>query len=206
MARRHLTADITENNNQQFDFFFPNRSPQLSAEIQNISVVSGTGLLFGTTAYWNAQASLVAKTNTIYVYTDYRTTEDGDNIAGFKVGDGNSYLIDIPFTDAPSNAHGVIKIATTAEWNEQNTLVSQAGVMYVYTDHKTSSSGEPVPAYKIGDGNTYLIDLPFSDDILTEHINNTTVHITAEERTFWNNKVTAYYTDSERLVLTKENI
>jgi len=204
MARRHLTADI--NDSQQFDFFLPNRSPQLSADIQNISVTSGTGLLFGTTTYWNSQPSLIAKENTIYVYTDYRTTEDGRQIAGFKVGDGTTYLIDLPFTDAPSKLKGVVQFGTTAEWDGQATLVAEANTLYVYTDHHTTSGGDPVPAYKVGDGNSYLIDLPFSDVLWEEHINNTVVHITAEERTFWNNKVTAYYTDAERLILTKENI
>lgn len=55
---------------------------------------------FGTTEYWNSQATLIGENNHIYVYTDYSTIEsDGEtrNIPNIKIGDGNAYLIDNPF-------------------------------------------------------------------------------------------------------------
>ena len=54
---------------------------------------------FNTTADWAAQCGLVGQANTIYIYTDYQEDEDGNPIAGIKVGDGNAYLIDAPFLD-----------------------------------------------------------------------------------------------------------
>ena len=54
---------------------------------------------FNTTAGWAAQSGLVGQANTIYIYTDYQEDEDGNPIAGIKVGDGNAYLIDAPFLD-----------------------------------------------------------------------------------------------------------
>ena len=54
---------------------------------------------FNTVAGWAAQSSLVGQANTIYVYTDYQEDEDGNQIAGIKIGDGNAYLIDKPFLD-----------------------------------------------------------------------------------------------------------
>ena len=87
---------------------------------------------------------------------------------------------------------------TKAYWNAQTTLVSEAGVLYIYTDYKTKTvNGNTVniPGLKIGDGSAYLIDLPFvacNEEALAAHIANTTVHVTANERANWNNKVSCF--------------
>lgn len=68
-----------------------------------------------------------------------------------------------------------------------------------------------VPGVKIGDGTSYLIDMPFvADDIgaqLLEHIQNTVVHITPQDRVFWDNKISSYVDsgDAENLILSKTN-
>ena len=68
-----------------------------------------------------------------------------------------------------------------------------------------------VAGIKIGDGTSYLIDLPFVTDgmttMLLKHIGDTTIHLTAAEREFWNNKISCYLdnTDSENLILSKSN-
>lgn len=54
---------------------------------------------FNTTAGWAAQSELVGQANTIYIYTDYQEDEDGNPIAGLKIGDGSAYLVDAPFLD-----------------------------------------------------------------------------------------------------------
>ena len=103
---------------------------------------------------------------------------------------------------------------TTAQWNAQASLVSEANVLYIYTDYKTKTvSGNTVniPGLKIGDGTTYLIDLPFvaaNEDALAEHIANTTVHITANERANWDNKVSCFLDDqnNEMVVFTTEDL
>lgn len=64
-----------------------------------VGEVSLTDFEFNTTEGWNSQRDLVGKLNAIYVYTDHQTDEDGRPIAGLKVGDGTSYLIDSPFID-----------------------------------------------------------------------------------------------------------
>ena len=98
---------------------------------------------------------------------------------------------------------------TTANWNAQTTMVSEAGAIYIYSDYSTVD-GVCVPGIRIGDGMAYLADLPFASQetlsILTRHINNTDIHITARERAFWNNKVTSVLDrlDAENLVLTKD--
>lgn len=50
----------------------------------------------GTTEEWNAQPELIGEREHIYVYTDY-CSENGTVYPALKVGDGESYLIDLPF-------------------------------------------------------------------------------------------------------------
>jgi len=97
---------------------------------------------------------------------------------------------------------GQVYTNDTAGWNSDPTLVAEEGAFYVYTDAATYD-GQLVPRLKIGDGSTYLIDLPFLNDPEYEHMNDTTVHITAAERQLWNNKVTTYEPQNETLILSK---
>lgn len=70
---------------------------------------------------------------------------------------------------------------TTAGWGAQTTLVSQAGVIYVYSDYKKDSQNRDVPNIKVGDGQAYVVDLPFMN-----------MDVTEAQITFWNNKVRCY--------------
>lgn len=92
-----------------------------------------------------------------------------------------------------------IHYGTTDQWNSQPDLVGKKGHIYVYSDFgETEIDGETVsvPNIKIGDGNAFLIDNPFItasvDDIINTHISDTNIHITADERDFWNEKVRCY--------------
>lgn len=89
---------------------------------------------------------------------------------------------------------------TTAKWNAARGFVPLAGEVIIYTDYKTirkEIDGEMknvlIPGVKIGDGQTYVQDLPFVDtelrDRLMEHINNQDLHVTLQEKLFWNNKL-----------------
>ena len=96
---------------------------------------------------------------------------------------------------------------TEANWNNQRLLIGQENHIYVYLDHSIVNN-VPVPAIKIGNGNSYLIDQPFASpdtQTLLEHIWNTEIHITQEERTFWNNKVRSTFDQAtpRTLILTK---
>lgn len=95
---------------------------------------------------------------------------------------------------------------STASWNSQPQLVSQVGYIYIYSDYKQDGEGNNIPGIKVGDGNAYLIDLPFSTKLIDEHIANAVIHITQAERDFWNNKVTCYIDDNNitRLVFSKD--
>lgn len=99
-----------------------------------------------------------------------------------------------------------VLVDTTENWNADITTVAQKDYVYVYSDKYKDEQGNPIPAFKVGDGTSYLIDMPFNTDVFASHIADTGIHITEEERNFWNNKVTAYIDalDLENMVLTKD--
>lgn len=102
----------------------------------------------------------------------------------------------------------VQKHDTTANWSTRTSYIPKAGEIIVYTDYKIIE-GTLIPNIKIGDGTTYVVDLPFvvseSDYDWEEHIHNHSIHVTPEEKLFWSNKVTTDEIDieNERLILTK---
>ena len=103
-----------------------------------------------------------------------------------------------------TNARIQFKRDTTENWNNARGFIPLAGEIIVYTDYETKTwtveeYGEEVmktaliPNIKIGDGNAYVQDLPFVDtnlrDTLMEHINNQDIHVTLQDKLFWNNKI-----------------
>ena len=102
---------------------------------------------------------------------------------------------------------------TTAQWNAQPNLVASRGVVYIYSDYTYIEDGvgnrTPIAGIKVGDGESYLIDLPFVSDAMTyalvTHVSNTSVHMTPQEKAFWNNKVSSYIdpSDNETLIFSK---
>lgn len=101
---------------------------------------------------------------------------------------------------------GTLVVKTTAEWNATPGQLSEEGTIYVYSDYKQTSSGQYIPGYKLGDGKAYIVDLPFSTQELYEHINNLNIHVTPEEKAFWNNKVRCFVSplsDSDLIFTTQ---
>lgn len=90
-----------------------------------------------------------------------------------------------------------LKRDTTANWNANPTFVPLDGEVIIYTDYqvRTDQYGNviTIPAVKIGDGRTYGVDLPFVGDdiraVILAHIDDSSVHTNALEKTFWNNKL-----------------
>lgn len=93
---------------------------------------------------------------------------------------------------------------TTENWNNATGFIPLPGEIIVYDDYETKTYtieeyGQMVtktvniPNIKIGTGNGYVQDLAFVDektrDMLIEHINNQNIHVTLQEKLFWNNKV-----------------
>ena len=90
---------------------------------------------------------------------------------------------------------------STSGWEENESKISEAGSIYIYTDAETFN-GKVIAKVKIGDGISSLADLSFIDAPYSAHIADTDVHITAAERVKWNDKVSASVTD-EQLTLKK---
>ena len=140
-----------------------------------------TYVVSGTTAQWAAQPTLVSEKDVLYIYTDYITTETGDTIPGIKVGDGTTLVSDLPFTASSSGSSGDKEVysKTTADWDALSTYIPEKDTLCIYTDHRTVD-GVLIPGMKVGDGVTYLKDLPFMDASET---------VSQEEKDYWNDKV-----------------
>ena len=97
-----------------------------------------------------------------------------------------------------------LKRDTTENWNNAQGFIPLPGEVIIYTDYETKTYtveeyGETVtktveiPNIKIGTGNAYVQDLGFVDektrDILMAHIQDHDVHVTLQEKVFWNNKI-----------------
>ena len=97
-----------------------------------------------------------------------------------------------------------IKHDTTENWNNAIGFIPLPGEIIVYDDYEIKTYtveeyGEivtktvQIPNIKVGTGNAYVQDLAFVDektrDILMEHIHNHDIHVTLQEKVFWNNKI-----------------
>ena len=104
-----------------------------------------------------------------------------------------------------ADGHNNVLYNTTAGWDAQHELIAARNTLYVYTDH-TTYGGYNIPGFKVGDGNAYLIDIPFTEDRVDEHIADTEIHITQTEREFWNSKERCYVDSDvpETLIFTND--
>lgn len=123
------------------------------------------------------------------------------------IGESIEGVLDIDLGLGDQQTSTIVHINTTAYWNERPQLIGEKGHIYVYTDCNYVDE-QPIPGLKVGDGMSYLIDNPFvasNQEILINHINNHAIHISPEERYFWNNKVRCDDTtiDGENITFTK---
>ena len=93
-----------------------------------------------------------------------------------------------------------LKRDTTANWASVNsTFIPLDGELIVYTDYRTETYDDNgvtktryIPAFKVGNGNSYLGDLAFAV-------------VTPEEIAFWNNKLNLIEEiENETLVFTRD--
>lgn len=100
-------------------------------------------------------------------------------------------------------------VNTTEYWNLHIDYVPDRGEIVIYSN-KTTINGVNYPGIKIGDGNAYLIDLPFVGDdaflqlftMIADHINNSSIHVTPEQKERWDNKLN-YSITGENLILNR---
>ena len=125
---------------------------------------------------------------------------------GLSVLDHNR-LNNLDWRNSGHTGFAGIEFGTTEYWSNRRDYIPPEGMLVVYTDHGQTETGEDIPAFKISTGNAYLIDMPFIGfdiiEALEEHVANTTVHITQEERERWNNKLNYIEPTSDLLILTR---
>lgn len=101
---------------------------------------------------------------------------------------------------ATVNTRLQLKRDTTQHWNEALGFIPLEGEIIIYNDYTTIQKEVngvvktvQVPAIKVGDGMAYVQDLPFVNEDLREqllnHIENPDIHVTLQEKLFWNNKL-----------------
>ena len=112
-----------------------------------------------------------------------------------------------------SESYGIVLSDTFEHWAAKTNLVSQAGVIYVYTDYQAYDSGTGTtvsyPGVKIGNGRTKLNALPFinaPDPRLLNHIANTSIHVTSQDRQNWNGAVSDISVIQRQLTGSMHNI
>lgn len=93
-----------------------------------------------------------------------------------------------------------VRYDTTENWNAFPSFVPERGAIIAYSDYAVVDDKE-IPNIKIGDGSTYLIDLPFvGEDMynaVVSHLTNFYAHVSATDREGWNNKVRCYVSPSD---------
>lgn len=138
-----------------------------------------------------------------YVNTDYEKLTNKPQINGVELV-GNKTAQDLY----------LVSENTTAGWNSNPQYLPKAGEICIYTDYATIQDdlGNDIvcPGIKVGDGNSYLIDMPFVGDEtrylllqrIRAHEQNMAIHVSAEDRAFWNNKLN-YDAVGEELIFNR---
>lgn len=85
-----------------------------------------------------------------------------------------------------------IRVNTTAAWSEQIDYAPPVGQLIIYTDGNVVD-GVNYPKFKVGDGNAYVVDLPFTEGefeaALTQHLEDSTIHLSTTDRKKLENSV-----------------
>lgn len=97
-------------------------------------------------------------------------------------------------------------IGTTAYFEGVKTTVPPKGQLVIYSDLRsiTKSDGTTITSagIKVGDGNTTIEQLPFIDWFYWDHIIDDKIHVTEEQKKFWDSKISCDV-DDETLNLFK---
>ena len=131
------------------------------------------------------------------IYGDYNPLYNKPSIENVTLI-GNKTLEDLGITR--------VLYGTTEYWNLQPRLIAKEKTIYVYIDYSQDDQGNDVPGFKLGDGTSYLIDMPFTNQDMEDHIRDNVRHVTQEEKNLWNSKVRCYISaDNENnLVFTTD--
>ena len=174
----------------------------------NNSVKGRFQLKKDTEEHWNLARNFVPLAGEPIIYT----VDENHTAPRMKIGDGQTYVIDLPFITANSEDNQYVRSGTKEYWATQADYIPPENMILIYTNEGQINNNGTItfsPRIKIGDGNSYCVDLPFvNQDIITkleQHINDNDRHVTLQEKQFWNNKInTENYILDENLVITRD--
>lgn len=172
----------------------------------NNSVKGRFQLKKDTEEHWNLARNFVPLAGEPIIYT----VDENHTAPRMKIGDGQTYVVDLPFLSENTTNKYVVS-GTKEYWATQRDYIPPLNTVVVYTNAGKIENDDQtinIPRIKIGDGNTYCIDLPFVDEHilnkLENHINDSNIHVTPQEKNFWNNKInTDNYILDENLIFTR---
>ena len=104
-------------------------------------------------------------------------------------------------------------IGTTAYFEGVKTTVPPRGQLVIFSDLRsievTKSGGSKSTitsaGIKVGDGIKTIEQLPFIDWFYWDHLNDANIHVTAEQKTFWNNKITCEVSEVDETLKFKKD-
>lgn len=165
----------------------------------NATIKTRIQLKNDTEANWRRALHFSPMRGEIIIYSP----DDSHPFSRLKVGDGTTNVNDLPFVESDAS----IKADSTEGWGRKPDFVPKFGELVIYTD-KTQQEGQNIPGIKVGDGNAFLVDLPFmGEDIKIQfenHLDDASIHTTAAEKALWNNKITCDdEVMGEELILTR---
>lgn len=97
----------------------------------------------------------------------------------------------------------IIFYDTTEHWNSHPEIEAKRGAIYIYSDAK-SFQGQDIPRFKVGNGDAFLIDLPFMDADIRYILENYTP-VSPEDRLRWDNKINLEMRDDTETLIFNRN-
>lgn len=164
--------------------------------------VDNLGKFLGITT---SQLTDGCSTNPIIIDNEYVTAKTGDWVIRYDTNKEFAFNGTIWQEFGDNSNVAKIYYDTKEGWNQKSSLIGEKEAFYIYTNYSHDEFGNDIPGMKIGDGNAYLIDLPFVDAVYAEHIANSIIHVTQEDRLVWDNNVTCFIAPNkdDRLVFRK---
>lgn len=117
--------------------------------------------------------------------------------------------VDLAVGDHASKVTEVL-YGTTMEWAQDKTRIAQKGVIYVYSDYAKTTNWTgtevSVPGFKVGDGTSYLVDMPFAqgalNDEIKDHLANAKIHVSDDDRERWDQSTLTLGISDETLTIS----
>ena len=100
-------------------------------------------------------------------------------------------------------------IGTTKYFEDLKENIPPKGQLVIFSDLRsiTKSDGTTITSagIKVGDGIKTIEQLPFIDWFYWDHLNDANIHVTAEQKTFWNNKITCEVSEVDETLKLKKD-